>query len=187
MNGIAIEQGRAWPARLRLERIEARRFLGLFLLAPSLLFLFLFTYWPVAQVLWQSLTIVERGAVRFVGLENFAALFGDAAFRRALANNAVYALGTVVPSLVLALGFALALNNSTRLNSALRAVLFLPVLVPLVAPASIFLFIFLPGVGLLDHYLAKLGVQGANWIGDPDVALYQQLHGLRAQIGESER
>jgi sn-glycerol 3-phosphate transport system permease protein len=46
------------------------------------------------------------------------------------------------------------------------------VLVPLVAVASLFLFIFLPGVGLLDHYLAKLGVASTNWVGDPDIALY---------------
>jgi sn-glycerol 3-phosphate transport system permease protein len=46
------------------------------------------------------------------------------------------------------------------------------VLIPLVAAASVFLFVFLPGVGLLDYYLARLGVQGANWIGDPDIALY---------------
>ena len=42
---------------------------------------------------------------------------------------------------------------------------------PLVAVASLFLFIFLPGVGLLDHYLAMLGVASINWVGDPDIAL----------------
>lgn len=172
MGGIAISYGGLALARARPVRVARRRWLGLVLLVPSLVFLVLFTYWPVAQVVWQSLTVAERGSVRFVGLGNYGALFADGAFRRALANNALYGLGTVVPSLLLALGFALALNRSNRVNNALRAVLFLPVLVPLVAAASIFLFIFLPGVGLLDHYLAKLGVGGANWIGDPDIALY---------------
>lgn len=172
MGGIAISHGGLALARIRPVQVARRRWLGVALLAPSLVFLVLFTYWPVAQVVWQSLTVAERGSVRFVGFGNYGALFADAAFRRALANNALYAIGTVVPSLLLALGFALALNRSSRINSALRAVLFLPVLVPLVAAASIFLFIFLPGVGLLDHYLAKLGVGGANWIGDPDIALY---------------
>lgn len=169
---IAVREVNVSPIRARLWHVSAKNSLGLFLLAPSLAFLFLFTYWPVVQVLWQSVSVEHRGAIRFVGLQNYASLFGDAAFQRALSNNALYALGTVVPGLALALGFALALNHSTRVNSLLRSVLFLPVLVPLVAAASIFLFIFLPGVGLLDHYLAKLGVQGANWLGDPDVALY---------------
>src|ERR1700730_9723427 len=152
-------------------RWRLRDLVGLALLAPSLFFLALFTYWPVIQVLWQSVRAEDRGTSAFVGLKNYAAIFADQAFRRALINNVIYAAGTVIPSLVLALGFALAPNRSNRLNTLLRAVLFLPVLIPMVAAASIFLFIFLPGVGLIDHYLAKLGVTGANWIGDPDVWL----------------
>jgi sn-glycerol 3-phosphate transport system permease protein len=150
---------------------RSRDFLGLALLVPSLAFLTLFTYWPVVQVLWQSVHAEGRGVSVFVGVTNYAAIFADPAFRRALTNNAIYAAGTVIPSLVLALGFALALNRSSQFNAALRSVLFLPVLIPLVAAASIFLFIFLPGVGLLDHYLARIGLSGANWLGDPDIAL----------------
>src|SRR5262249_2538489 len=152
-------------------RWARRHLLGLALLAPSLVFVALFTYWPTAQVLWQSLHEARSSAGGF-GLGNYRALVTDAAFRHALLNNAIYAAGTVVPSLVLALAFALTLNHSTRANAVLRSIFFLPVLIPLVAAASLFLFIFLPGVGLLDYFLAKLGVQGANWIGDPDVALY---------------
>jgi sn-glycerol 3-phosphate transport system permease protein len=149
-----------------------RDFLGLALLAPSLVFLAIFTYWPAVQVLWQSFSVAARGAPAALGTRNYELIFADPAFRRALWNNLQYALGTIVPSLVLALGFALALNRSTRVSTVLRSIFFLPVLIPLVAAASVFLFVFLPGVGLLDYYLGKLGIQGANWLGDPDVALY---------------
>ena len=166
--GTIVEDTRpAWRAGARGGQAPARRWqggLGLALLA-------LFTYWPVAQVAWQSLHQAARGGARFVGLANYAALLGDPGFRRALLNNLAYAAGTIAPSLVLGLAFALALKESSRVNALLRAVFFLPVLVPLVAAASIFLFLFLPGIGLLDHYLAKLGVAGANWLGDADVAL----------------
>ncbi len=141
------------------------------LLAPSLIFLATFTHWPVAQVAWQSLRQQDRGHITFVGLGNFVALIQDPSFRQALSNNLVYAVGTVVPSLFLALWFAVALQQSTWFNALLRSVIFVPVLVPLVAVASLFLFIFLPGVGLLDHYLAMLGVASINWVGDPDIAL----------------
>lgn len=144
------------------------------MLAPSLVFLALFTYWPVVQVLWQSLhgQIRVGGPQAYVGLDNFQKLFADTAFRKALANNLLYALGTVIPSLVLALGFAMALVRSSRVNALFRALFFLPVLIPLVAAASIFLFLFLPNVGLLDYHLAKLAISGPNWLGDPDVALW---------------
>jgi len=170
MAELVIHTGGAARERVHLARWARRRLLGLALLAPSLVFLGLFTYWPAAQVLWQSLHEARTGAG--FGLGNYRGLITDAAFRHALLNNAVYAAGTVIPSLVLALAFALTLNESTRVNAVLRSIFFLPVLIPLVAAASLFLFIFLPGVGLLDYYLAKLGVQGANWIGDPDIALY---------------
>lgn len=144
------------------------------MLAPSLVFLALFTYWPVVQVLWQSLHGQVRvgGPQAYVGLDNFQKLFADPAFRKALLNNLIYAFGTVIPSLVLALGFAMALARTSRINALFRALYFLPVLIPLVAAASIFLFLFLPNVGLIDYHLAKLAISGPNWLGDPDIALW---------------
>lgn len=164
------------PQAVRFTNWRPRRstLLAFGLLAPSLILLTLFTYWPVAQVFWQSLHNQQKvgGPQGFVGLANFAALFADAAFRKALTNNLLYAIGTVIPSLVLALGFAMALVRSSRVNALFRSLFFLPVLIPLVAAASIFLFIFLPNAGLLDYHLAKLAISGPNWLGDPDIALY---------------
>ena len=81
------------------------------------------------------------------------------------------AAGTVVPSLALALLFALGLQESTRLSTALRTLLVLPMLIPLVAAASLFVFVFLAAAGLLDHYLARFGAAETNWLGNPDLAL----------------
>lgn len=47
----------------------------------------------------------------------------------------------------------------------------MPLLIPLVAAAALFSFILLPGEGLLDFYLHKLGLPMVNWLGDPDLAL----------------
>ena len=109
------------------------------------------------------------------GLGNYAKVLADPAFRQAAFNNLVYAVGVLVPTLVLALAFALAVQRSTRFSAVLRTVFFFPSLVPLVAAASLFFFIFLPRVGLLDYYLAKIGLQGPNWLGDSDVALWSVI------------
>jgi sn-glycerol 3-phosphate transport system permease protein len=105
-------------------------------------------------------------------LRNYSDLFADKAFVQAVINNLVYAVGTVPASMALALLFALALQRSGRVNAVMRALLLFPSMVPLVAAASLFFFIFLPGVGLFDYYLGKLGMHGFNWLGDPDVALW---------------
>jgi sn-glycerol 3-phosphate transport system permease protein len=148
------------------------------LLAPSLLFLALFTYLPVVRVAIESLYDTPHGtgaAPSFVGLGNYAKVLADPAFRQAALNNLVYAVGVLVPTLVLALAFALAVQRSTRFSAVLRTVFFFPSLVPLVAAASLFFFIFLPGVGLLDYYLGKIGIHGPNWLGDSDIALWSVI------------
>jgi sn-glycerol 3-phosphate transport system permease protein len=141
------------------------------LLAPSAMFLLAFTYWPVVQVILSSLTVRGfRGAPHW-GLDNYSRLFGDTHFTTAVVNTLIYAAGTIIPSLVLALLFALALTETTRLTGTLRTLVALPMLIPLVAAASLFAFIFLPNAGLLDHYLAIIGVAETNWLGDPSLAL----------------
>jgi sn-glycerol 3-phosphate transport system permease protein len=145
--------------------------LAAILLAPSGVFLLAFTYWPVLQVVLGSLTIQSFGGGATWGAGNYARLFSDPHFTRAVINNLLYAAGTVIPSVTLALGFALAVRQTTRFNSLVRTLIALPLLIPLVAAAALFIFIFLPGAGLLDYYLAKLGVGQTNWLGDPSLAL----------------
>jgi len=72
---------------------------------------------------------------------------------------------------VLALLFALALRDRSWLITALRTLVAMPLMIPLVAAAALFSFIMLPGEGLLDFYLAKLGVSAVNWLGGTDLAL----------------
>ena len=141
------------------------------LLLPSILLLAAFTYWPVLQVLWRSLDQARFRQVPQFGLGNYARMLADSHFVQAAANNALYALFTVVPSILLALAFALALREGTRLDAILRTLVVLPLLIPLVAAAGLFTFILLPGEGLLDHYLAYFGRGATNWLGDPSLAL----------------
>jgi len=167
----AVRPRRAWRVRF------TRRSWPYLLLAPSLLMLAAFTYLPVIRVAWESLHEKVHGSTTtsFVGLRNYSDLFSDKAFGQSVVNNLVYALGTVPPSIALALLFALALQSSSRINSVLRAIMLAPSMIPLVAAASLFFFIFLPGVGLFDYYLGKIGVRSVNWLGDPDVALWSLI------------
>ena len=167
----------AVSARPALGRRLQRRSLPWLLLAPSLVLLAAFTYAPILRVAWDSLYDQQHatGKTSFVGLANYAALFSDKAFGQSVVNNLVYAVGTVPLSIALALLFALAVQRSSRFNSVVRALLLFPSMVPLVAVASLFFFIFLPGVGLFDYYLGRLGLQGVNWLGDPDYALWSLI------------
>src|SRR6185369_11182205 len=139
-------------ARPALGHRLRRRSLPWILLAPSLLLLAAFTYLPIVRLAWESLHDKPHGTreTLWVGLGNYSALFADKAFAQSVINNLVYAAGTVPPSMALALLFALAVQRSTRFNAVVRVLLLFPSMIPLVAAASLFFFIFLPGVGLFD-------------------------------------
>ena len=169
----AITGAGAPSLQLRLGRAARRAgMLPWLLLAPSLVLLAVFTYGPVGEVALRSLQVRRFGRPLEYGLGNYAALFADDRFLQALLNTVVYAAGTIVPSLVLALLFALALRERRLAQRrAVRTLLVLPMMVPLVAAAALFTFIFLPGAGLIDHYLGPLGLGDANWLGDPALAM----------------
>ena len=147
------------------------------LLLPALVFLAAFTYWPMLQVIASSTEArkIIGAEGEFVGFGNYLRLAGDEDFIGALINTGLFAFGTVVPSIVLGFLFALALRRSGAVSSFYRAVLFFPTLMPLVAASALFIFIFLPGIGLLDYYLAKLGARSVNWLGNPDLALWSLI------------
>jgi sn-glycerol 3-phosphate transport system permease protein len=150
-----------------------RRLKPLLLLLPSLTFLGAFTYWPVASVAVDSLygrRLGERTA-EFAGFGNYLRLATDPKFTTAALNNLVYIGATVLPSVVLALGFALLLQQSTRFTAALRALLFFPTIIPLIGAAALWTFLFLPTVGLIDYYIGRLVPLSINWLGNPDTAL----------------
>ncbi|EMM6762690.1 carbohydrate ABC transporter permease [Pluralibacter gergoviae] len=152
------------------------RLLPWLILSPSLLFLALFTYFPLARSVYDSLfdtRMAAGGDAPFVGAENFLRLFADGAFWQSLVNNLIYLLLTVVPGVALALLLAVALWENHRINRWLRTAFFFPMIVPMVSAAAIWLFIFMPGMGMLDYYLAKLfGPLNNNWLGDRSSALY---------------
>jgi sn-glycerol 3-phosphate transport system permease protein len=64
------------------------------LLAPSLVFLLAFTYWPVMRVVIESF-VVGRFADHAFGLGNYRRLLADPHFARAAWNNIAYAIGTI--------------------------------------------------------------------------------------------
>lgn len=144
------------------------------ILLPSLFFLFLFTYFPLMRSIYDSLfdTRLSIDTPKFVGLENFQRLFQDAIFWKSIVNNIIYILLTVIPGILLSLSLALFLSRNKKINSVLRTAFFFPMIIPMVSAAALWLFIFMPGLGLLDHYLEKIvGPMQNNWLGHSSSAL----------------
>lgn len=144
------------------------------ILFPSLFFLFLFTYFPLARSIYDSLfdTRISMETPVYSGLENFKRLFDDPIFWKSITNNIIYIIFTVIPGIILSLSLALFLSNDRKLNNILRTAFFFPMIIPMVSAAALWLFIFMPGLGLLDHYLEKIfGPMQNNLLGHSNTAL----------------
>ncbi|MFQ3677450.1 MAG: sugar ABC transporter permease [Fimbriimonadaceae bacterium] len=103
----------------------------------------------------------------FVGTENYADLFRDEVFWIALANTGIYALFALPSGLIFSLALALLLNTKVRGMTVYRTIFFLPSILPLVAVAVLWLWLFNGEYGLLNSGLAVFGIKGPNWLGDP--------------------
>jgi multiple sugar transport system permease protein len=136
---------------------------GLTVIYPMLRSLqFSFFSWPLGSA-----------SKRWIGLENYRRLiFEDDRFHQSIRNTLFFTVGTVVPTLAIALGVALAMNNRRlRARGALRTVYFLPVVTSLVAVSYVWRLLLEPSFGLVNTALGWVGVDGPGWLSDPSWAM----------------
>ncbi|CAH0117631.1 Melibiose/raffinose/stachyose import permease protein MelD [Paenibacillus sp. CECT 9249] len=145
------------------------------LLLPSLIFLALFTFYPVGKSIYLSFFSSNLNAQNFVGFDQYVQVFQDNIFWKVIGNNLIVAIGTVPVSIFLAVYMAIWLNNKMKGDSFLRASFFYPTIIPMIAIANIWLFIYTPDYGLLDKFLGFFGISGANWLGDPNWVLVAMI------------
>lgn len=143
------------------------------LIFPSFVFLVLFTLYPIGATFIDSLYASNLASKipHFIGTGNYQHLLADQVFRQAVKNNLIIALVTVPVSIALGLAMALFANAKIKGKSVVRAGYFYPTLLPLIAVANIWMFIYTPDYGLLSYVEHVLGLQGMNWLGDPATVL----------------
>ncbi|MFQ5510363.1 MAG: carbohydrate ABC transporter permease [Candidatus Krumholzibacteriia bacterium] len=106
----------------------------------------------------------------WVGLDNFARLFGDPRFLGALRNTLLFVLGTVPLTTAGALGLAVLLRGRIPGKGLLKAGFFLPSIISMVVISLLFKLFYAPDGGL-NHALSALGLGGHGWLTDPRTAL----------------
>jgi ABC-type sugar transport system permease subunit len=110
-------------------------------------------------------------SVRFTGLANFAAVLRDREFLTATRNIAVFVIVAVPLELTIGFGLAYLLRRPFRGRAIVRVLLLIPWLVSPIASGVMWHFLLGPGQGMLDFFLAVLGIHG-------DVPSPLSQHGL---------
>ncbi len=112
------------------------------------------------------------GPYNFVGVSNFVKVFQTPQLLGALVNTVLLAVGFVVFTNLIGLGFALALNRTLKTRYLLRTLIFLPVVLSPVAVSFIWKFIFAYN-GPLNQVLGDVGLGSLrhDWLAVPKLAL----------------
>ncbi|WP_435101729.1 carbohydrate ABC transporter permease [Arhodomonas sp. AD133] len=153
----------------RLERAEPWLFI-----APSLILLLAVGLYPVVYTGYMSLHnwTLGMGAPTFTGFDNFANAITSEAFRASVGRTLLLLVITLPVELVLGLAIALALN--VQENRVLRTILQVALVVPIaITPAVVGLLVqllFDNQLGVINHFLAQVGLANVDWLGDPTMA-----------------
>ena len=142
------------------------------LLGPQIAVTVVFFFWPAMQAAWYSFQLQDAFGERtqFVGLANFAALFGDSNYLHSFGITALFS------ALVAGFGIAIALLLATMANRVIhgaltyRTLLIWPYAVAPAVAGVLWAFLFAPSVGIITYALRRAGYNW-DWVLQADQAM----------------
>ncbi len=130
------------------------------LLAPQMIVIGVFFFWPASQALLQSVQSQDAfgtSAVQWVGLENFQRLWDDPSYIESFKTTAVFSVLVAASGIGLSLLLAVFADRIVRGATAYKTMLILPYAVAPAVAAVLWVFMFSPSLGVVAYALGKLG------------------------------
>jgi multiple sugar transport system permease protein len=132
---------------------------GYFFIGPCIIGLLVFNFGPMLFSLFMSFTQWDMVTPpRFIGTGNFASIFKDSLVATSLKVTMYYTVLSVPLITFISFFIATLLNTGVKGISVFRTIYYIPSIVPSVASAAIWLFIFDPMFGLLNSILRIFGI-----------------------------
>ena len=155
----------------RMARREALA--GYLCVSPWIIGFLAFSAIPIALSIGLAFTEYKIIAPpQWVGLANFRQMFtGDPLILHALKVTAIYTLASVPLRVIASLALAMLLNQAVKGLSFFRAAMYVAAVVPGVATAWLFRWLFNPTIGVVNVLLGYVGIQGPKWFLSADWAL----------------
>lgn len=143
-------------------------------ISPWLVGFLLLTVYPMVNSFYLSFTdSAADGKGKFIGLSNFVHAFTvDQQFFVSFRNTICYVLIFVPLSLILSFLIGWLLSQKVKFLGFFRTVFYLPYITAGVAVTILWGWIFNGNYGLINYILSFFGIQGPDWLGNKDLALY---------------
>ena len=143
------------------------------LVAPQLIIVLVFFFWPAAQGLYYS--VLQQDAfgtsVQFVGLENFRALFRDETYLASFRVTAVFSLLVAGLGLSLSLLLAVMADRVIKGSGWYKTLLIWPYAVAPAVAGVLWLFMFAPSIGVVTYALGKIGIPWNHLLNGTDALI----------------
>jgi sn-glycerol 3-phosphate transport system permease protein len=123
------------------------------LVAPQLIIIFVFFYWPSAQAVYWAFTLEQPwgGGNTWVGFQNFAKVLSDPYYWASVRVSVIYAIGTTVLAMGMALILAVFVDRQLAGYKAYRVGLIWPYAIAAPAVGLSFRFVFNPQAGVFSY------------------------------------
>ena len=158
--------------------VSRKRF-GLYLLLPSIILLFAFFIYPIIYSFYLSTTntnfFLLTIPLRFVGLQNYIALFKNPDFLFSVRISFIFAIAATAIKLVIGFLLALLFQNKIKGFGVFRTLLVIPMMITPICAGLIWKYMLQPGFGLINYFLRFVGITGLNWYTVPSSALASVL------------
>jgi multiple sugar transport system permease protein len=153
-------------SRLSMKTKEA--LVGYLFISPWIIGFLVFTLGPLAASFYLSFTDYNLlQPPKFIGLANYLQMIRDSDFWQSLYVTMYYAIVSVPLDLLVALVLALLLNQNVRYLGLFRTLFYLPAVLPPVAVSVLWNWILNPEYGILNRFLALLGLPQPQWLVTP--------------------
>ena len=143
------------------------------MMLPGMFFIILFCYVPMFGIVMAFQDFVPAKGIfgsEWVGLKHFYDLFSNSDIAEILRNTVMISLGKIILRTLLAIAFAILLNEIRvlRLKKYVQTAVYLPHFLSWVVLASVFSNLF--GLdGLVNGFLANLGLEKINFLGSNEL------------------
>jgi len=143
------------------------------MVSPTLVLLLAFLVIPAFYVGWLSFTTSTYGREStFVGLANYAQLFGDRIFWRAFWNTFFLVNAIVYVEVALGLGLAVLLSAPMRGKALIIAVILAPYAITESSGIVMWRYMFEPDVGMVSQLVGRMGLPQLEWSTQPVATLF---------------
>ena len=146
---------------------------GFWFTVPFLVFFAAFLVYPVVYGLYLAFTDATlAGGGGFAGVGNFAEALGDPLVWQTLGNTVFFTIGSTIPLVLLPLAMALLVHLGLPGQWLWRLAFFAPYLLPVTVVSLIWVWILQPELGLVNDYLAAVGIGPIPWLQQESTAMW---------------